>query len=132
MLLANKWQTPDGKILQSTNRHHYVSHLDANGKVYAVDGGISYCRLVGDSADLKNLCVYSEDDHELIRENFMWGTRGKSGQNMLKYKPLKELETEHIEAILATQHQIVIELRGLFIYELCYREDQLKTLCSCI
>ena len=39
-------------------------------------------------------------------ENEWWGTRGKSGKDPLRWLRLKDLETDHLEAILATQHQI--------------------------
>jgi len=39
-------------------------------------------------------------------QNLMWGTNGKSGKEPTVYKMIHELETDHLEAILATQFQI--------------------------
>lgn len=121
MLLVNKWRTPDGTVLQSMHRHDYVSHTDTNGKIYAVDGGTSYCRLIGE--DMENLCVYSDDQHERIRENFTWGTRGIRGNLPVKYKLLKDLDTARIEAILDTQVHISEEIKKVFEDELRFREN---------
>ena len=38
-LLLNQIKTPDGTILRSHSRHDYVTHVDANGHEYMVDGG---------------------------------------------------------------------------------------------
>ena len=122
-LIVNKWKTPDGTILQTHTRHDYVSHLDANGKIYAVDGGLSYVRLVGEFHEMEDLCLYTDDPHCNIRCAFKWGTRGKFGRSELKFKLLKDLETDHIDAILETQTHIPDELKELFIYELCYRQE---------
>lgn len=41
MLLANRWQCPDGTILESKNRWDFVEHTDAlTGKDYFVDGSL--------------------------------------------------------------------------------------------
>lgn len=43
-ILSNRMRTPDGTILESKHRHDYVTHLDANGNEYMLDGGLSYVR----------------------------------------------------------------------------------------
>lgn len=120
MLLVNKWETPDGTILHSKSRHDYVSHLDDNGKIYAVDGGTCYCRTVGPE-DMKSLCIFSDDDPEIIRTTLLWGSYGPRGRSLI-YKTIAELETDHICAILRTQSALSNSLREVFIYELCYRD----------
>ena len=39
VILSNRLKTPDGTILESLHRHDYVTHTDANGKEYMLDGG---------------------------------------------------------------------------------------------
>jgi len=38
VILSNRMKTPDETILESINRHDYVTHTDANGKEYMLDG----------------------------------------------------------------------------------------------
>ena len=122
-IVANRIRTPDGTILESMHRHDYVTYVDANGKQYMVDGGLDYLRRnVHDDAPYEELSVHTDDSHMLIREAFKWGTRGKDGRQPLKYVPLKDLTTEHIEAILETQTHIQEHIRKIFLNELSFRE----------
>lgn len=102
MILYNAIRTPDGTVIQSRSVHDYVTHKDANGKYYAVDGGLEYLRRVG-SPDYEEMFLTDKDDFSKVREVVTWGTRGKDGKQPLEYKKIKDLETEHICAILATQ-----------------------------
>lgn len=101
MILYNAIRTPDGTIMQSKFVHDYVTHKDANGKYYAVDGGLEYLRRIG-SPDYEELSLTDKDDFSKVREVVTWGTRGKDGKQPLKYKKIKDLETEHVCAILDT------------------------------
>lgn len=104
MIVANKIRTPDGTILQSFNRHDYKTYTDKNGKEYMVDGGLDYLRRnFHDDAPYEELSCTWGDHFERIRESFCWGTRGKGGQDALKWVELMNLSTEHIQAILETQ-----------------------------
>ncbi len=124
VLVANMIRTPDGTILQSKHQHDYVTYVDKNGLEYMVDGGLAYRRRnVHEDAPYEELSLYSHDDHSLIREHFHWGTRGRDGKQPLKWVALKDLETDHIEAIIETQHHISAELRKLFIRELVGRKS---------
>ena len=119
---ANRIRTPDGTILESMHRHDYVTYVDANGKEYMVDGGLDYLRRnVHDDAPYEELSVYTDDLHIEIRNVFKWGTRGKDGKQPLTYVPLKDLTTEHIEAILDTQTHIQEHIRKIFLDELSFR-----------
>ena len=121
-IVANRIRTPDGTILESMHRHDYVTYTDANGKEYMVDGGLDYLRRnVHDDAPYQELSVYADDPHELIREVFKWGTRGKDGNQPLKYVPLKDLTSDHIEAILETQAHISGHIQNIFLDELSFR-----------
>ena len=122
-IVSNRIRTPDGTILESMHRHDYRIYVDANGKEYMVDGGLDYLRRnVHDDAPYEELSVYDDALHVEIRNVFKWGTRGKDGKQPLTYVPLKDLTTEHIEAILDTQSHISDYIRKIFLNELSIRE----------
>jgi hypothetical protein len=121
-LLCNRIRTPDGTILESMHRHDYVTYTDANGKEYMVDGGLDYLRRnVHEDAPYEELSLYCNSDHEVIRECFKWGTRGKDGKQPLTWLVLKDMKTDHIEAILETQTGLRDHIRQVFINELNFR-----------
>ena len=120
--VANRIRTPDGTILESMNRHDYVTYIDANGKEYMVDGGLDYLRRnIHDDAPYEELSLVSTDEHSVIREVFKWGTYGIDGKQKLKYVVLKDMSWDHIEAILETQVHVREHIRQLFMNELDYR-----------
>ena len=122
-IVSNRIRTPDGTILESMHRHDYVTYVDKNGKEYMVDGGLDYLRRnVHNDAPYEELSVYDDALHVEIRNVFKWGTRGKDGKQPLTYVPLKDLTTEHIEAILDTQSHISDYIRKIFLNELSIRE----------
>lgn len=120
-LLRNSIITPDGTELVSRHTHDFVSHTDKNGEFYFIDGGLSYIRGSVNKESAINNYLYSDDSFERIREEFEWGTYGKNGDEPLKYKKLKDLDTDHIEAILDKG----VSLKSIFEKELDYR-NQLK------
>jgi len=117
-LLVNKWKCKDGTILQSKHRHDYVSHTDANGEFYFVDGGISYIR---HSGNMEPLLVYTTSPHEEIRDNFTWTSYGINGDKEPKINLLKDLSKDHIRAIISTQKQVPPHIREVFLNEILYR-----------
>lgn len=122
-LVRNAIKTPDGTVLESHERHDYKTYVDTKtNKEYMVDGGLSYCRrsTPGDEEDLN---VYLEDGHEKVRETFSWGTYGKDGKGPYSRVLLKDMNNGHIGAVLSTQTHIPEWMRGMFIEELEYRED---------
>ena len=122
-LLLNRIKTPDGTILTSYNRHNYVEYKDTLTKeVLMVDGGTDYLRR--NVGTYEELSVYDDGSHITRRSAVHWGTRGKDGRQPLVYKPLKDLDSDHIEAILKTQHQISDFYREIFKEELKYRFDE--------
>ena len=122
-ILLNRIKTPDGTILTSYNRHDYVTHKDSITKeVLMVDGGTDYLRR--NMGTYEELSVYDDGSHLTRRSAVHWGTRGKDGRQPLVYKPLKDLDSDHIEAILKTQHQISDFYREIFKEELKYRFDE--------
>jgi hypothetical protein len=121
--LLNRIKTPDGTILTSYNRHDYLTHKDAITKeVLMVDGGNDYIRRhVG---TYEELSVYDDGSHLTRRSALHWGTRGKDNKQPLTYKPIKDLDSDHIEAILRTQTQISEFYKQVFKEELKYRFDE--------
>ncbi len=117
-LLCNKWKCKDGVILQSYSAHDYVCHTDANGEYYFVDGGLNYIR---HSGNMEPLLVYTTNSHQVIRENFTWGSKSINGDKPLKYYPLKDLTEGHIRAILNTQTHLPEHILNVFRNELDYR-----------
>jgi hypothetical protein len=123
-IISNKIKTPDGTILQSFHRHDYKTYIDANGFEYMVDGGTDYLRrTLIEEYPYEELSVYSDAPFETIRQELHWGTRGKDGKQPLTWKPLCELSTKHINAILTTQTHIESWLYRIFEQELEYRND---------
>ena len=104
VILSNKMKTPDGTILESLHRHDYVTHTDANGKEYMLDGGRDYVRCSANN-DEEMLTVTSDDSHEVIREAVKWGTYGKDGDEPLRYVTIADLNPYHLRAILDTQQK---------------------------
>ena len=126
-ILSNRMKTPDGTILESKHRHDYVTHLDANGKEYMLDGGLDYVRR-SISGGEQLLTVYHDDPHEVIRDVVKWGTFGISGDEPLKYVTIADLDPYHLRAILDTQQKTMRpELVKVMQDEVEYR-DALKNL----
>lgn len=119
-IVANMIKTPDGTILQSKNRHDYVTHVDkVTGETYMVDGGISYLRRSLNKVPALELSVYEDACHEIKRRYFVWGS------NDGKWRSLETMSNAHIEAILETQYQIRgTHVYRLFMDELIYRNTK--------
>lgn len=99
-IIYNSIITPDGTEICSRTTHNYVTHKDANGKKYAVDGGLSYLRRGFDDNDYQENSLTLKDDFKKIRQKVSWGTYGKEGKSPLKFVKIKDLETDHIQNIL--------------------------------
>ncbi len=126
-IIVNQIKTPDGTILRSYHRHDYVEYKDANGYTYMVDGGTDYLRRGGSGykvAPAEEMSAYDNSPHDVIRTAMTWGTLGEDGKGPLRYKVLKDLETDHIKAILATQTHISSTTRQIMKNELMYRKAQ--------
>ena len=120
-LIRNAIQTPDGTILESTNRHDCKTYVDANGKFYMVDGGLDYLRRStnGDEIDLS---LYDDVPHEVIAATLKWGTYGINGDQPLQYKAIAEMETGHLEAVV-TMGGVCPVRRKCMLKELELRND---------
>ncbi len=115
-LITNAVYIPEDDIyIASTHRHDFVCHKLRDSKEICVDGGTgpdSYGRRVGDIIELDEAgryiewCVMSDDPFERIADMLLWGTRGKGGDQPLRYRPIKTFTREHLAAILDTQLNI--------------------------
>jgi hypothetical protein len=118
-ILVSKLICPDGTVLHSKYRHDFQEHTDTvTGQWMMLDGGNSYIKHSG-TGEL--FTVTTEDPHELIREHFIWGSRGKLGDEPLVYLILKNIEDDHLSAILRTQTQLSSHIVKVFENEAEYR-----------
>ena len=117
MIYLNSLRTPDGTILISQHQHDYVEYTDANGKHYFVDGGPAYCRSSA-NGDEVFLLVDDTSPHVAIREHLAWGTYGKSGNEPYRKVLLKDMDVDHILAIISDGYENV---RSHLIAELKFR-----------
>lgn len=103
IILYNAIKTPDGTILESKNRHDFVSHVDKNGETYINDGGKDYFHRSINIIPYEDLSVYDDDSHENRAKYLEWGSNYDKDMNRLPktvFKPIKDLDTDHIQAIL--------------------------------
>ena len=121
-LISNALRTPDGTIIRSRHRHDYVTHTDANGNEYMIDGGLAYVRC-SDWGDEEHLTVTLKDPHELVREECVWGTYGPNGDQPLTYKKLCDMSDAHINAVLENVSRIRASIKTAMQNELEYRND---------
>lgn len=119
-LLHSSYKTPDGTVLISEHRHDYVTHKDANGKVYMLDGGTDYIKTSGYS-DVVWLCVYSSDSIEKIRGVIGRSGYGKDGTGPFISSLLKDMSDEWVKnSIIFTDQE---HLKDIYNRELRYRKE---------
>jgi len=126
-LLYNALQTPDGTIIESKSRHDYVTHKDANGKTYMIDGGLNYVRCSA-NGDEKHLTITLDNDHAVVRQYCKWGTYGINGDQPLSYIKLCDMTTDHIEAVIQNVPSMNSAIKIAMKNELLYREKHDKNL----
>jgi hypothetical protein len=74
-IIQNAIRTPDGEILNSLHRHHFITHK-VGDTLYMVDGGLDYIRRSGE--DYEDLTLTNKDSIEdiklklLIKVNNKW------------------------------------------------------------
>lgn len=115
-------RTPDGTLLESRHRHDYVTHWDANGKHYMLDGGVDYIRSSA-HGDEEFIVVTLDDSHEVVREVVTWGTYGKNGDEPYRKVKLSEMSNAHIQACIETQHSMRPSFKEAMMNELTYRDS---------
>ena len=121
-LVLNRIRTPDQTVLTSRNRHDFVSHKDKNGELYYTDGGLSYIRRSINKESYEDLSLYSTDSFEKLREGIEWGTYGRNGDEELHYKPISNMSSKHIKAILS-QFRLDDFMKELFEKEIAFRNE---------
>ncbi|MDB4261700.1 hypothetical protein N9895_02140 [Gammaproteobacteria bacterium] len=122
-ILSNRMRTPDGTILESKHRHDYVTHTDANGKEYMLDGGLDYVRSSA-NGDEYLLTMYTDFPHAVSRLHVKWGTYGKNGDETMVHVKIADMSTEHLQACLDTQKSTMSPtLYKVMQDELEYRDE---------
>ena len=117
-IYKNSIITPDGTVLESKHRWDYVTYKDNNEQFYAIDGGLDYLKRGFDKPDYIENSVTSDSKFEDIRKCFTWTSLTKGKQL------LKDLDTEHIKAIIRTQEHISDTTKNIFLKELEYRKGK--------
>ena len=121
-LILNRIRTPDQTVLTSRHRHDYKLHKDKNGEIYICDGGIDYTKRSVNNEPYEDLSLYSDDPFEILRENIIWGTYGKNGNEPLQYKSISNMSSNHINSILS-QIKLTECMEELFKKEMAYRNE---------
>ena len=71
-----------------------------------VDGGFSYGRYGGKDLDkVQTNYLYDDEPHEIIREYFERGGRGKNGDEELQYVKLKDVDDSWLQAIIVYENE---------------------------
>jgi hypothetical protein len=126
-IILNRIRTPDGTVLTSHHVHDYVTHIDANGLGYMVDGGNAYLRrTVHKEAPYEELSIYSDAPFEHLREALHRGGRGVDGKQPLTWVPVSKMNDNWL--ISAIDYLIERNLLdnihiNTYIQELLYRVD---------
>lgn len=127
VIVANRWMTPDGTVLESRYDHDYVAHQDSvSGEYYFVDGGISYIRTSSNTVPMKDCCLWSTDNIGAVRKFFRRGTFDKDGERL--WVLMKNLSDKHIQNIvrdLLDKGADIMNPVGIqYIRELAYRFEK--------
>lgn len=123
VILANAMMTPDGTVIQSLSRHDCKRHTDKNGFTYMVDGGLGWYQRSSDNGQGNRVIIDSNDDHSVIREWFSWGSYGKKGDQLKRWIKLKDMEDDHIDAILGGDF-VIESYRFVFDNEIQWRKAE--------
>lgn len=128
-LLVSRIKTPDGTILTSRHVHDYVTHEDKNGLTYMLDGGDEYQRFyLNDNEPHEDVSIYTDDPFEVIRKHYYRGSRGKNGDEPLKYVPLCEMSDEWIKNCIIYNYELGEDIfclsNSYYMEELIYRRDK--------
>lgn len=106
-LVYNAIQTPDGTVIESTHRHDYVTHEDANGKHYMIDGGLDYVRRSA-NGDEVSLQVFADEPHEKVRRFAFrtgYGKPGAKDYGTYRLTRIMDMTNQHVDASIALLEQ---------------------------
>lgn len=125
-LLVNKIICPDGTVLQSRSRHHFVEHIQEDGREYFVDGGLEYQRIGFSDEEYTDCTCYTDDPIEKIREHFTWTSVLDKDCKPLS-KPicnlLKDLDDHHVSVLVEwTSENYPKKINDVFVMEHEYRQ----------
>jgi hypothetical protein len=127
-IVYNAIQTPDGTILQSKHRNDYVDYTDKNGQYYSVDGGLDYLKRSYDKDDFTELSkTFKDCTLDDCTKYLNWGQNYDKDMNKLPktiFKPICELTTDHIEAIINGNYCSNEMYLYVFNYELNKRNEK--------
>ena len=120
VLVFNAIKTPDGTILESNTVHDYKQYLDKNGKVYIIDGGLSY-RRVSDNGDEVDLSVYSDMPHETIRNVAFrtgYGKPGNKDYGTYRITRIKDMDDDYLKASIDYVQKVIINYQDNVHYNI--------------
>lgn len=97
--------------------------------MYGVDGGSSYSRRIGNTNECEDLSVWIDDDKpmdddkfKIVRESLHWGTRGKDGDQPVRWVKMSEMSDAHLTAMLKYEGPVDSFYKECFSLETEYRE----------
>lgn len=109
-IIYSSMTTPDGTVLVSRHRHDYKFHQDLiTDKYYFLDGGNDYIRCSCNGDEVFNTLTL-DTSHDIAREYVTWGTYGKSGTDPLRIIKVKDIEDDHLDAIISDLSKTKLEL----------------------
>lgn len=104
------WPAAD-LYLKSTHVHDFVGHeielFPGARQSLHLDGGCEYSRVVSSGNPVyEDFSLWEDSPFEDVCQKMLWGTYGPKGDQPRRWVPLKECETEHLQAILRTQPHV--------------------------
>ena len=99
-----------GIYLKSIHTHDFTGHTMVIAGVetsLALDGGLDYRRVISSGNPVyEDFSLWSDSPFDMVAERLLWGTYGPKGDQPRRWVPLKECETDHLQAILRTQPHV--------------------------
>jgi hypothetical protein len=130
----------NGTIYVSRHRHDFVTIPYGSGDdYYFIDGGLDYHRNNFNNYSYKDpdepawddhgnrfkfLFLSTEDTIDEIKRCLTWGTRGPDRNQTVIYKYIKDLDTDHIEAIFddVENNRYAVSFLHIYIMQLTLRD----------